>query len=90
MSKIRVNDFDQAICRGTHPYVDTPCPQLVVGQEKTGRTVVDRLARLETKALEAVSGTEQFKCEYCGCPLANLDGMNLAPDECPRVHLHSE
>lgn len=90
MSKTRVDDFDQAVCRGTHPDVETACPHLVGGRDETGRAVVDRLARLETKALEAATGVEQFKCEHCGCPLANLEGMNLAPDECPRLQMHNE
>ncbi|QAU14496.1 hypothetical protein EKH57_17600 (plasmid) [Halorubrum sp. BOL3-1] len=90
MSKTRVDDLDQAICRGTHPDVETPCPHLVNGQDETGRTVVDRLARLETKALEAATGAEQFKCEHCGCPLANLEKVNLVPDACPRLQIHDK
>ncbi len=90
MSKTRVDDFDQAVCRGTHPDVDTACPHLAAGQDETGRAVVDTLARLETRVLEAATGREQFKCDHCGCPLANLEGMNLVPDGCPRIHLHDK
>lgn len=90
MSKNRVNNFDQNICGGTHPDVETACPHLVSGRDRTGRAVVDRLARLETKTIETVSGAEQFKCDHCGCPLVNLEKMNLVPDGCPRENLHDK
>lgn len=59
MNKTRVDDFDQAVCRGRHSDVDIACPHFVAGQDETGRGVADTLAQLETGVLEATTGEEQ-------------------------------
>lgn len=88
MGKQKVSDFNQAVCRGSHPDVDGPCPHLAEMDEDTGHGTVDRLARFEEKLLSAVKRQKQYKCGLCGCPLANLGATNYAPDDCPRIEEH--
>lgn len=88
MAKRQVRDFDQSVCHGDHPEVDGPCPARAEADEDTGNAGIDKLARIETAAIEAATGRQQFKCGKCGCPLANLGATNRAPDDCPRFDLH--
>jgi len=88
MGKTSVTDFDQAVCNGDVEGETGPCPERVGGGESTGRGGIDRLARVETEAIEAVTGDEQFKCGLCGCPLVNLEAFGVAPENCPRIEKH--
>ena len=88
MAKTRVDDFDRDVCLGAHPDVDGPCPHLAATDRRTGRSVIDRLAHVETTVLEAVTGTEQFACDICSCPLPNLGAMGVVPDDCVRLEQH--
>lgn len=78
--KIAVREMDPEACEG--------CPHRVAGHESTGNRVVDAAAKVETAAIEGVSGEAQHKCGECGCPLANLSLFNRVPRTCPRVHEH--
>lgn len=88
MGKTRVSDFDRSICDGDHDAVSGACPHRVAGDADTGRGGIDALAAIETRIAEAVTGDEAAKCGLCGCPLLNLGAVNVAPDNCPRLHLH--
>lgn len=88
MVKRRVADFDQAVCKGEAPGVFGPCSHLETRGGSTGRAVIDALADVEGRALEAVTGERQFKCGMCGCPLANLGATDMAPEGCPRLSRH--
>lgn len=88
MGKTRVNDFDGDVCRGEAPGTTGPCPELVAGNAETGHGTVDRLARIETSAIEAVTGSDPGKCGMCGCPLTNLELFEQAPEGCPRIEQH--
>lgn len=88
MGKQKVSDFNQAVCRGSHPDVSEPCPHLAEMDEDTGNETVDRLARVESKILGALNRQTDYKCGLCGCPLRNLGATNYAPDDCPRLEVH--
>lgn len=88
MGKENVSDFTRDVCHGTAPEVSTTCPHRVYGRESTGRPIIDRLAQIETRILEGVTGEDQHKCGICGCPLPNLDAANKAPEGCPRLEYH--
>lgn len=93
MAKTSVEDFDTDVCMGERADVNGPCPRRVSIDADTGRSAVDRLARAEGKAMDAVGIGEEgdytdFKCGECGCPLANLALTDQAPEECPRLDKH--
>lgn len=88
MSKTDVENFDPSVCRGTHPDVDGPCPRYEAGDKGEPEGAVDRLSRIETAAVEAVTGEDPGRCGICTCPLPNLAAFNVAPEKCPRLHLH--
>lgn len=95
MSKVSVTNFDSDVCMGDRADVDGPCPRRVPIDEDTGRRVIDGLARIEGRALNAVRGGDaqdesDFKCGCCGCPLVNLELANVAPEDCPRLESHNK
>lgn len=89
MAKVRVADFDQDACYGRRAGVDGECPHLEDVDADTGRRIIDGLASVEGRALEAATGDEQHKCGLCSCPLANLAATDVAPESCPRLDKHS-
>lgn len=88
MDKVRVRDFDPTVCMGQHPDYDGPCPHLEANDADTGHGVVDRLRRLETSALNAITDVQDGACGMCGCPLVNLGALDFAPGNCPRLEGH--
>lgn len=88
MDKRRVADFDQDVCSGEAAGVSGVCPHRERTEDAGGGGIIGRLAQLEGFAIEAATGEEQHKCGMCGCPLANLAAMNVAPTGCPRIELH--
>lgn len=79
MAKVQVANFDKSNCAG--------CPHRKSTDEDTGG-LIGKLASAEGKAMEAATGEEQFKCGLCGCPLANLEAFDMAPEGCPRLNQH--
>lgn len=88
MAEESVPDYQPAVCHGETAEASESCPHRVHGAESTGRPIVNALARAETAVLAAVTTGDQYKCGLCGCPLANLDTTDEAPDDCPRLAYH--
>jgi hypothetical protein len=81
MAKTSAPNFDATNCDG--------CPHRTKeGPTDGGGKAVDVVADIEARAVEAVTGDEQFKCGLCGCPLVNLELVEQAPEQCPRIEDH--
>lgn len=90
MGKRRVSDFDPSVCLGEHPAATGPCPHLVPIDADTGRPIIDRLRRAEAATVGRITDMSDGACGMCSCPLKNLAVLDMAPDECPRIHLHDQ
>lgn len=81
MGKVSVSNFRESVCVG--------CPNRKLTDEDT-EGFTGKAAKAEGSVLEALSGEKQYKCGLCGCPLANLELFDQAPEDCPRLVQHNQ